>query len=60
MISPASQSSTEAARELLSVPAGGPGTGLPLRPQRPVVNARRWGPPDPEILRRVKAALARL
>ena len=31
MISPASHSSTEAARELLSVPAGGPGTGLPLQ-----------------------------
>jgi hypothetical protein len=43
-----------------SVPAGAPGAGLPLRPQRAGVNAKRWVPPDPEILRRVKAALARL
>ena len=59
MSSPASHSSAEAACELTAVPAGGPGKGLPLRPQRAGVNARRWVPPDPEILRRVKAALAR-
>ena len=59
MSSPASHSSTEAACKLPSVPASGPGKGLPVRPQRAGVNAKRWVPPDPEILRRVKAALAR-
>jgi len=58
MISPASHSSAEAACELTTVPAGAPGKGLPVRPQRAGVNATRWVPPDPEILRRVKAALA--
>ena len=59
MSSPASRSSAEAACELAAVPAGAPGKGLPVRPQRAGVNAKRWVPPDPEILRRVKAALAR-
>jgi len=56
---PAPHGSAEAACERTAVPAGAPGAGLPLRPQRAGVNARRWVPPDPEILRRVKAALAR-
>lgn len=59
MSSPAPRSSAAAACELTAVPAGAPGVGLPLRPQRAGVNARRWVPPGPEILRRVKAALAR-
>ena len=59
MSSPASRSSAEAACALAAVPACAPGVGLPLRPQRAGVNARQWVPPDPEILRRVKAALAR-
>ncbi len=37
-----------------------PGMALPSRPQPAGVDARRWVPPDPEILRRVRAALARL
>jgi hypothetical protein len=60
MSSPPSRSSAEAACALAAVPAGAPGKRLPLRPQRAGVNARQWVPPDPEILRRVKAALARL
>ena len=60
MSSPPSRSSTEAACALAAVPAGAPGMTLPLRPQRAGVNAKHWIPPDPEILRRVKAALARL
>lgn len=59
MSSPASRSSAEAACAPTAVPAGAPGAGLPLRPQRAGVNARQWVPPDPDILRRVKAALAR-
>jgi hypothetical protein len=60
MSSPPSRSSAEAACALAAVPAGAPGMALPLRPQRAGVAARHWAPPDPEILRRVKAALARL
>lgn len=37
-----------------------PARGLPLRPQRAGANARQWVPPDPEIQRRIKAALARI
>ena len=59
MSSPASHGGAESARALAAVPAGAPGVGPPLRPQRAGVNAKRWVPPDPEILRRVKAALAR-
>jgi hypothetical protein len=59
MSSPAPHSSAEGACALAAVPAGAPGVGLPLRPQRAGVDARRWVPPDAEILRRVKAALAR-
>lgn len=59
MSSSASHGSTEAACALAAVPAGAPGKGLPLRPQRPGAKAGQWVPPDPEILRRVKAALAR-
>jgi hypothetical protein len=50
----------ESACEPTAVPAGASGVALPLRPQRAGVNARQWILPDPEILRRVKAALARL
>lgn len=32
-------------------------TGLPSRPVPDAVNARKWVPVDPEILRRVKSAL---
>ncbi len=60
MSSPTSNSSVQAACALTAAPAGAPGKGLPLRPQRVGANARQWVPPDPEILRRVKAALARL
>jgi hypothetical protein len=60
MSSPASNSSAQAACALTDAPAGAPGKGLPLRSQRAGANAKRWVPPDPEILRRVKAALARL
>jgi len=59
MSSPAPRRGAETACALEAVPAGAPGMELPLRPQRAVVHARRWVPPDPEILRRVKAALAR-
>ena len=59
MSSPAPRRSAKTTCALEAVPAGSPGMELPLRPQRAVVNARRWVPPDPEILRRVKAALAR-
>lgn len=64
MSSPAPHSTavfwTESARESAAVPAGAPGMALPLRPQRAGVNAKHWVPPDPETMRRVKAALARL
>lgn len=60
MSSPASHSSAQAASALAAVPAGAPGKALPLRPRPAGVNARQWVPPDPEILLRVKAALARL
>jgi hypothetical protein len=32
-------------------------TGLPSRPVPDAVNARKWVPVDPDILRRVKSAL---
>jgi len=51
---------TEFAREPAAVPAGVRSMALPLRSQRAGVTARHWVPPDREILRRVKAALARL
>lgn len=35
-------------------------TGLPSRPAPGAVNARKWVPVDPEILRRVKSALDEL
>jgi hypothetical protein len=60
MSSPASRSSAEAACVLAAVPVGVSGKRLPLRAQRDGANARQWVPPDPEILRRVKAALARI
>ena len=64
MSSPPSQSSAtslpQAACELALTPVSAPGTALPLRPQSAGVDARLWLPPDPEILRRVKAALTRL
>ena len=50
----------ESTREPAAVPAGASRVALPLRPQRAGVNARQWILPGPEILRRVKAALARL
>jgi hypothetical protein len=40
MSSPAPHSSAETACELTAIPAGAPGKGLPLRPQRAGVNAR--------------------
>ncbi len=63
MSSPASHSSATsllAACEPAPTPVSAPGTALPLRPQSAGVDARQWLPPDPEILRRVKAALTRL
>ena len=64
MSSPAPHSSAvfgpESACEPTAVPAGAPHMALPFRPQRAGVNAKHWVPPDPEILRRVKAALAKL
>ena len=50
----------ESACESAAVPVGASGVALPFRPQRAGVNARQWILPGPEILRRVKAALARL
>jgi len=51
----------EAACESASAPDSAPGPALPRRPQavRPV-GAGQWVPPEPEVLQRVKAALARL
>ena len=64
MSSPASHSSAtslpEAACESAPTSVAAAGTALPLRPQSAGVDARQWLPPDPEILRRVKAALNRL
>lgn len=51
---------SESACEPTAVPAGVSRVALPLRPQRAGVNARQWILPDPEIMRRVKAPLARL
>jgi len=49
-----------AACEPAPVPVNAPGMALPSRPQPAGMDARQWVPPDPEILRRVRAALARL
>lgn len=62
--SPASRGSAGcppgAAREPAPVPESAPGLALPLRPQPGRVATGRRVPADPEILRRVRAALARL
>jgi hypothetical protein len=64
MTSPASRGSAacqpEAAREPAPVPESAPGLALPLRPQPARVATRLRVPAGPEILRRVRAALARL
>lgn len=64
MSTPASRGSAacppEAACEPAPVPESAPGWVLPLRPQPARVAVRRRVPADPEILRRVRAALARL
>jgi hypothetical protein len=64
MSSPASRSSAaylpEAVAEPVPAPVSAPGTTLPLRPQAARTGTRHWVPTDPEILRRVKAALTRL
>jgi hypothetical protein len=61
MSSPASRSSAahlpEAVHEPVPAPVSAPGTTLPLRPQPARAGARYRVPADPEILRRVKAAL---
>jgi anti-sigma regulatory factor (Ser/Thr protein kinase) len=64
MSSPASQGSAASLPgvdcESASVPVSAPGTALPLRPQPTGMDVKQWVSPDPEILRRVKAALTRL
>ena len=50
----------ETGREPAPAPDNAPGTALPRRPQPAGMDARQWTPPDPEVLQRVKAALARL
>ena len=50
----------EALGELAPVAASSAITELPFRPAPSAVNARRWVPVDPEILRRVKSALDEL
>ena len=64
MASPVSRSSAacppEAACEPASVPVSAPGLALPLRPQSARVATGRRVPADLEVLRRVRAALARL
>jgi hypothetical protein len=64
MTSPAARGSAacppETGCEPAPVPVSAPGLALPLRPQPCRVATGRWVPADPEILRRVRGALARL
>jgi len=63
MSSPASHASPACppeAAEPPPVPVSAPGMALPLRPRPARATATQWAPADPEILRRVKAALDRL
>ena len=64
MSGPASHGTTaylpQAVCEPTPVPVSEPGMTLPLRPEPAGVEAKRWIPPDPEILERVRAALTRL
>ena len=46
--------------ELAPPAAGVPAAALPARPLPAGVGAKKWVPSDPEILRRVRAALDRL
>ena len=50
----------ETARELAPPATGVPAAALPARPLPAGVGAKKWVPSDPEILRRVRAALDRL
>jgi hypothetical protein len=68
MTSPTWQSSTardeparrETAGEPMPAEVSVPAPALPSRPLPAGVHAAKWVPPDPETLRRVKAALDRL
>jgi|HubBroStandDraft_4_1064222.scaffolds.fasta_scaffold519040_1 hypothetical protein len=50
----------ETVGESVPVEVGTPVPALPSRPASAGVRAAAWSPPDPETLRRVKAALDRL
>jgi hypothetical protein len=50
----------ETAGELAPAEVGMPAPALPPRPVPAGVHAAKWVPPNPETLRRVKAALDRL
>jgi hypothetical protein len=59
-VRPGSAVGKETARELAPPVAGVPAAALPARPLPAGVRAGKWIPSDPEILRRVRAALDRL
>jgi hypothetical protein len=60
VVQPGSAAGKETACELAPPVAGVPAAALPARPLPAGVRAGKWIPSDPEILRRVRAALDRL